>query len=202
MRNVVVSAMREVLTPIGIAAQVCLAVVLLLAGFSKAVKPRELRHVLVRLGLAGRAASGAAGLVIGAEITVGVALLALPAQLWPRAAALALAAGFAGAGTVALLRREPIACHCFGSLGSGSLGRRQVVLFPVWLLLAGLAQWQPPAWKMEVGLLLVSFVLLALAGLQVPRERRLRSKVAGARVALAVGMPSPSTSPTDGVASP
>jgi hypothetical protein len=185
---------------LGLAAQLALASVLLLAGFSKVVRPRDLRQVLVDLGLANRLAGAATAVVIATEIAAGGALLTLPAQAWPRAVALVLAAGFADAGAIALLRRERIVCHCFGSLGSGSLGRRQIALLPVWLLLAGLAQWRPPDWGAETGLLLVSIVLLALAAMEIPRERRLRSKVTNARVALAVGMPSASASSTEGVA--
>ncbi len=195
------SAVGDVLALLGIAAQLTLASVLLLAGFSKVVTPRELRQVLVRLGLANPLAGAATALVITAEIAAGAALLIVPAQAWPRALTLVLAAGFAGAGAVALLRRERIACHCFGAIGSGALGRRQLALLPAWLLVTAPAQWQPPTWEPEVGLLLVSTALLVLAALQVPRERRLRSEVTHARVALAIGMPAPSASVTEGVAS-
>jgi hypothetical protein len=184
----------EVLTLTGTAAQLSLATILLLAGFAKAVTPRDLRGVLAHLGAAEHLAGLAATAVIAAEVTAGVGLLVLPAQSWPRVLTLGLVAGFAGAGALAMARRERITCHCLGGLGRGAvLGRRQLTLLPAWLALVAVAQWRPPTWDRETGLLVVAAVLLALAALQVPRERRLRTPVAHARVALDVGMPATRT---------
>ena len=165
----------------GAACQVLLAGTLVFAALSKVPHLRQFQHALRELGVGEQQRVRAvAGSVIAVEFVTGVALLVLPASAWPRAAVAGLAVAFAVAGVKAMRTERRIACHCFGNLGRGLLGRRQLALLPVWAVLLLIAQWRPPTWTPVSGLVVLTCLLAALTFAQLPvriwrylREERL-----------------------------
>lgn len=172
---------------LGGAAQLVLATVFVHAATAKLRSPADLRRTLERLGVWPALAGGLAASVIAAELAAGLGLLAVPSSPWPRVLVVLLGFGFAAAGLAALASRQQIACACFGGSRPGRLGWRQVAWLPVWLALAAMAQWRPPGWSLEQGLLGVSLLALGLLAWQLPAELRIWRQLRGDR--LAVGDP-------------
>lgn len=155
-----------------------------LAGLSKAIAIRDFRWTLERLGFREAHTGPAAVGVVGAELLAAAGLLIQPAQAWPRWLVAALAVAFALAGAKALKAAEPIDCNCFGSVGRGFLGWRQIVLLPCWLVLLAMAQRSSPSWSVRQGLSLLAILILAVAYWQVLRGVPVWRRVRGERRAL------------------
>ncbi|WP_368407026.1 MauE/DoxX family redox-associated membrane protein [Actinomadura sp. NAK00032] len=168
----------------GATAQILLAAVFAYSSLTKVPAFAAFRDVLEKLG-AGGAAGPLAAAVIAGEAGTAALLLALPGTPWPRLLVVAFAAGFAAAGLRALTLRERIRCNCFGAGGAGTLGRRQLVLLPVWLAAAGLAQAQPPGWTAEEGLAGLAVLLAAFTGILLPAAARALRTLRGDRAAFA-----------------
>ncbi|MFL6076875.1 MAG: MauE/DoxX family redox-associated membrane protein [Mycobacteriales bacterium] len=167
---------------IGVVAQVVLAGVLGLAALGKLSRPGEFRQVIRRLGAGPAVAGVAAGGVIVAEAVATCGLVAAPSAWWPRAVVAVLAAGFAGAGAVALATRTSVACRCFGAAGNARLGWHQVWLLPAWWAAAGLAQAYPPGWSARTGLAGLAAGLLLASGWRLRREWALSRELRGDRL--------------------
>ncbi|GAA1682298.1 MauE/DoxX family redox-associated membrane protein [Fodinicola feengrottensis] len=165
---------------IGAAAQAILAAVFTLSGVSKTVTFQAFGETLEHLGVQAEFARRAAFGVVAVESLTGLGLAVFPTSAWPRLVALLLGLGFAGAGVRALQANEKIACSCFGGLSQSALGWRQLQLLPVWLVLAGAAQWWSPSWDPALGLLGVGVFLLIVTIVRlarhVPGWRRLRTE--------------------------
>jgi hypothetical protein len=173
-------------------AQVALAAVFLLAALSKVLDVGALGGTLAQLGVRRSLARPLAASVVMAELVAGLGMLLVPAAPWPRALVAALAIGFAAVGITAVASRRSVACTCFGNARSGRLGWRQVWLLPLWLGLAALAQWHPPAWGWRQGLLGLAAILLGFHAWRLPREVRLWRELRADR--LAIGDPAPAGS--------
>jgi hypothetical protein len=184
-RGGVVLGQENVMDAASAISQVALATVFVWAGLSKSLAVGGLADSIERLGFGAALAKPVAVTVIGAELTAAIGLFVFPSSIWPRALVGLLAAGFAIAGLMAVGSKRRIACACFGNLGRGLLGWRQVLLLPLWLGLAGLAQWQPPGWTMQEGLVIFAFALLALVVPRLPRHLRMVRRLREDRVALA-----------------
>lgn len=152
-----------------VVAELAVVSTLALAGLHKIPGRRRFAASLMGLGLMGlgmprRRAGAAAVAVIAAELAAAAGLPFLPG---PLQAAVTVAAGavFAGAGLVALRRHLHLPCACFGSLaGPSELGRRQLVLLPVWLVAAlVLALGGRSPGSVETGLERVALALLVAA---------------------------------------
>jgi uncharacterized membrane protein YphA (DoxX/SURF4 family) len=150
---------------IGWLAQAALAIVFFVSAVAKVAALTTFADTVRRLGVPGRWANGAATIVVSLEFLAAVALAVVPASFWPRLLVVVLAVLFAGAGVKALREKEKIACSCLGGLSNGVLGWQQLQLLPVWLVLAGLAQFGPPSWDAFVGLMgLTAVSFIAVAG--------------------------------------
>jgi hypothetical protein len=108
------------------------ASILLWAGLEKARDPGALASTLRHLGLPATVARGA-GLVIAAELGVGLAIVFRPDSLLTQGGVVLLAVAFALAGLLALRRDEPIRCTCFGPGSLGYLGVSQIVALVPWV---------------------------------------------------------------------
>ncbi|GAA1586261.1 hypothetical protein GCM10009804_47990 [Kribbella hippodromi] len=124
---------------IGWIAQAIPACLLLFAGLAKLRRPETLAQVFTRLGAPSRTASQVAWLVIAAELTFGTALLVAAGAVWPRVGAALLAIGFALAGLRAMTAKLHVRCACFGD-GQATLGKRQLLALPGWLIALAVAQ--------------------------------------------------------------
>jgi hypothetical protein len=185
----------EIGTLLGAAAQLSLAAAFLWASLSKAAAQRGFRQTILQIGVPGRLTRLTASTVIGLELLAGVSLLIVPAWWWPRLLIVMLAVGFAGTGLVAVITGRRVTCRCFGDLGRGRLGWRQVALLPGWLLLAGAAQLWAPGWNVDQGLAVLAVVLFAMIALRLPTQQRAVRKVRADRIALAPGYVRPATEP-------
>jgi methylamine utilization protein MauE len=93
-----------------------------------------------------------------------------------------LAAAFAGAGLVALRTGKRVSCSCFGGSGHGVLGRRQLLLLPLWL--AGCAA--GAAWRTDgapMGLEAVAALVTLVGAVAVVSLVRVLRAAAGDRQA-------------------
>jgi len=118
---------------VGATVQFLAVAVFLLAGAQKLAAPATFGETLRKLRLPGVA------VLRRAVPLLELATAALLAAAFRPAAAVLVALegfGFGVAGIIALRRRTHISCACFGPLDSGVLGIRQVILVPVWLLVA------------------------------------------------------------------
>jgi hypothetical protein len=118
----------------GAAVELVMAAVLLAAGLAKLRAPREtattlralLDHRLPRAETLAR--------VLGAaESGTAVVLAFRPIAYLGEVFTAALAVGFAATGLMALRTGKRVSCSCFGGSGQGVLGRRQLLLLPLWL---------------------------------------------------------------------
>lgn len=169
---------------VGLAAQLTLAAVFLWASLAKLSATGRLSDTIGRLGVPAGLATAAAPSLVALEVAAAVGLIIGPAWWWPRVLAVLLATSFAVAGTVAVATRRTIACHCFGSVGDGVLGWRQVGLLPLWLGLAALAQRWHVAWGVDDGLGVLVVVLLALTAVRLPGHVRTVRTLRADRVAM------------------
>lgn len=112
------------------------AALLLWAGLEKARDPGATASTLEQLGVPAAVAAGAAGLVVAAELAVGIALVFRPDALPTQGGVIALAAAFGLAGLLALHRGEQIRCTCFGPGRRGYLGRNQLAALVPWVGMA------------------------------------------------------------------
>lgn len=166
----------------GVVGQGALIAIFLIAALSKILTHRDLTQTISKLGL-GTLARPATLLVIGAESLAVAGLTVLPGQTWPRALVALLALSFAGAGIRALGVKEKIRCGCFGG-GRAVLGWRQVMYLPLWLGLAALAEYAPPAWNADEGLAGLASLLLALVAWKLLAEVRLWRVLRGDRMVI------------------
>lgn len=143
-----------------------MAAVLLWAGLAKARNASAFADVLRELGMPRRGAPILASSVIVIELGVALDLIFRPRSTATLAALVGLAAAFALAGLLALRRQGEIHCGCFGPYGSGHLGRRQILAFPLWLAGAGLL-WQNAAAPIDLaGAPSFALVTLSMATLR------------------------------------
>jgi hypothetical protein len=160
---------------IGGGATVAVAGVLLWAGLEKVRVHREFVSTLTALGTAPRwlRRTGAVAVPV-AEVTVAFGLLFWPGNRLPQLGVALLATAFAAAGLLGLRAVQPIRCACFGYAG-GTLGRRQLYAYPVWLAAATAIAATPPSWTAGTGTVVLAATVLAMAavrGVSVERARR------------------------------
>lgn len=164
-------------------AQAVLCGVFLVAGVSKLRAVSDLRLTLARLGV-GRTSFFAAALIVS-ELGTVAGLAVRPAAAWPRFMVAVLALAFTAAGVRALRSKREVTCACFGTLRGGALGWRQIGLLPLWLSLAAIAQWHPPSWAPETGLLGLASLMLVMAGREILHAAPTFVRLRGDRVAVA-----------------
>lgn len=122
------------------------------------------------------------GAVIAVEATLATLLVApLPGWSAPAFVA-ALFAGFGVVGAVASTRESPVRCSCFGA-GSAALGKRQVLMVPLWIIVCLVASLHPPE-SPDKALLLITIAALAASSMAARRAlpefrqlRRLRAAI-------------------------
>lgn len=175
----------DVVAWFGAGAQLALGGVFLWAALSKTLALKGLREAIGGLGAPAGVTRLAAPAVVAVECLTGVGLLLVPGSSVPRAVVVLLAVGFAAAGGTAIVTKRRIACNCFGSLGRGMLGRRQLAQFPLWLGLAGIAEWGTPVWSRTDGLLVLAFVLFGMCAVRLPGLLKPIRKLRADRIALA-----------------
>jgi hypothetical protein len=116
--------------------QAVAGLVLLFAGAQKLAQPADVERTIRALDLPGSPRALAAGLGV-TEISTAAALVLAPQSLLTAALVVALGAGFATAGMVAMARSMRVHCACLGPALSGPLGLRQVCSLPLWVLAGG-----------------------------------------------------------------
>ncbi|WP_407563926.1 MauE/DoxX family redox-associated membrane protein [Streptomyces sp. 184] len=139
--------------------------VLLWAGLEKLRMRAEFARTLSGIGFTGRTRRALILLVPATELLVAGALLITPSAMWTRYAVGALGLAFAAAGAMALRAERVIECSCFGA-GGRALGRRQIVLLPVWLGVAAALQLTGPSWSATAGVRGLAGVLVAICVLR------------------------------------
>lgn len=169
---------------IGGLAQLVLATVLALSGLSKLSRPSLFVDTMRRLGFPAVLAGWGAAAVIVAELATATGLVVAPRSGLGRAAVMLLASGFAGAGLWARVTRRRVACHCFGPGQHSTLGVRQVVVLPGWLLLCLVGQLAAPSWTASQGLGAIAFVLLGGVAVRLVRAWPLWREVRADRISL------------------
>lgn len=166
---------------IGVVASCLVAIVLFWAAQSKVASFRDfINTVQATLGLnfsRGGATLIGAGVVL-AEVTAVVACLSPGLHKVASILVAGLGVVFAGAGAVALIRRQQIACNCFGTRPGGktrNLGWPHVALLPVWLVAAVLiAAPRPMVEPVAETTTLLALLALALVRAAWPAVRALR----------------------------
>lgn len=145
--------------------------VLLYASAAKLASPRDFRRTLRQLNLP--SVERVWFLVPLVEVGCGALLVFRPHLLATAVAVAVLGLAFASAGAYAHLRHLAIRCACFGQGSSGRLGRKQVLLLPVWWGLAALVWFGAPVYPIDapvvaavvaagaLGVAFISFVPLA-----------------------------------------
>ena len=108
------------------------ASILLWAGLEKARDPGSTVSTLRQLGVPTPLAR-LGGVLILAELAIGVGLVFRPDSVWIQAGVVVLAGAFACAGLLAVRRGELIRCSCFGSTRRGYLGANQIRALVPWL---------------------------------------------------------------------
>ncbi len=126
---------------LGVAVQAISAALLLIAGAQKLAAPSRFEETLRALGLP-LVRSLVVAVPLVELLTASLILVRLSPQI---AAALTVILGgsFGGAGLVALLQRKTVQCACFGPMGKGTLGIRQVAAVPLWLTAAAATLYLP-----------------------------------------------------------
>lgn len=99
-------------------ARLFMALILAVAGISKAIDPAGARKALIGFGVSSKLAAPVGWLLPIVEIAVAIALIPLSTAWIGAVAALALMMTFAGAIGVNLLRGRTPECNCFGQLHS------------------------------------------------------------------------------------
>jgi hypothetical protein len=146
-----------------------LASVFVVGGVEKLRSRSAFARTLTGLRVPGALVPALAVAVPAAEIATAAGLMLAPASRWPAAGLAGLGTAFAAAGLLSLRSPEPVACSCLGAAGEGYLGRRQVLLLPVWLGSAALLLLAPPAWSFTVGIQLLALAVVAGGGLHAVR---------------------------------
>lgn len=122
------------MTALALCVALVMAAVLLWAGLAKLTHRGGMASTLQALGVPVRWSHRVSGLVPFSEVVTALGVLFSPHSPWTLVAVVALGGAFALAGLVAVLRKERIHCHCFGSSAPGGyLGRRQILALPVWV---------------------------------------------------------------------
>lgn len=165
--------------------QVLLGTVLFGAAMWKAVSISDFAATLELLGVPPHFARKLAWSGVCVEASVGAALLALPSSEWPRIMVGLVAIAFAVAGVRALTGGRRVACGCFGNIGRHDLGWFQITALPIWMVLAYVAQQQPPTWSWLQGLLGLSLFLMLLMLWSIKAEFQLWSGLRGSRIVIA-----------------
>lgn len=159
---------------VSIVAALTMAVVLLWAALEKVRSLPSMAATVQALGVPRATALPAALAVTAAETGVAVALLFRPDSAVTQAAMVSLAGLFALAGTIALLRDEPIPCRCFGT-GGRHLGAPQIIAFLPWLAGVGVVRRgfaeAPPASVAAASFAAIALSLAAIKGAGVWRGR-------------------------------
>lgn len=159
--------------------QVGAGFVLVLSGSLKLAAPDAIRVVVGSLGFR-RTSLLSTGLSVW-EILAGLDLAIAPNWLSSLLVG-SLAISFAVAAAIALTKRLRVNCACFGTALSMRLGWRQLVLLPIWILVAVSALGQP--WRFDpqritwtfglVGLIAISGMLV-LIPLQIEHRAQRRA---------------------------
>jgi methylamine utilization protein MauE len=157
-----------------------MAGVLLWAGLEKARAVTSLSSGLQQLGIPVRITPLLARIVIAVELVTGVGLIYRPSVAVLATVAI-LAVIFAGAGLIALVRGQRIACGCFGPLGSRVLGRDQLVALPLWLGGTAFLAWQDATPAVLSGPQLLVAVALAMMTLRAAGALRSAISASGDR---------------------
>lgn len=171
---------------IGLASQFVLASVFIAAGLAKAASFSRFQSTLQGLGLGDWLSRALGSLLIIVEISIAIALVVAPNQVVPRIFVVGLVITFAVAGMFALTTHRNVPCNCIGKLGTGLLGWRQIILFPLWILLATVAQMANLNWPPEEGLSGLALILVSLVGPQAVGTYRLSAALRVDRLAINV----------------
>ncbi|MEV5631462.1 MauE/DoxX family redox-associated membrane protein [Micromonospora tulbaghiae] len=123
-------------------------------------------------------------LVPVAELGTAVGLMLFPAMAWPSVAVAALGVAFAAAGALSLRAEQPVACSCLGAAADGLLGRKQIILLPLWLAAAAVLTVAPPQWSVSQGLNLLALAVVASSGLHAVKVVRAWRNDAAYRTAI------------------
>lgn len=144
------------------------------AATAKLEQPSLFAATLRELGIGPPALVRAGALLVPlAELAAGAALVVRPGAALALLPALVLVLAFAGAGLLAMTKRHPVRCSCWGARSAQSeLGVRQVAVLPLWLSALALVARAGPgaAWPASSGLAVLAVVVLAL--LVAPRAVR------------------------------
>lgn len=113
------------------------AVLLLYAAVHKLAAPRAFRSTLTTLGVPWPAPVSAGVPVL--ELAAGSTLLSAPRSAVAAGLVAGLGVAFAVAGVLALRSGTKVKCACFGRVGAGDLGLRQIAVLPLWAGVAAVA---------------------------------------------------------------
>jgi Methylamine utilisation protein MauE len=161
-----------------------LAAVFFAGGVEKLRTHSSFSMTLTRLGVPAVLIPVLRFLVPVAELGTAVGLMLFPAAAWPPVAVAALGAVFAAAGVLSLRAEQPVYCSCLGSAVDGLLGRKQILLLPVWLTAAVVLKLAPPMWSVPQGLNLLALVVVASSGLHAVKVIRAWRNDAAHRTAI------------------
>jgi hypothetical protein len=117
-----------------LALQLGAAAALVMAGSAKLAERSAIRTVIIALRVPW--ASAVAFVLAVSELGTGLALVLLPGTWVTSGLVIALALTFASAAALGLRGRLEIECACFGSTLRAPLGWRQLILVPVWTVVA------------------------------------------------------------------
>jgi uncharacterized protein with von Willebrand factor type A (vWA) domain len=156
-----------------------MASLLLGAGLEKARHLVSFAASLRELGLRHGAPLAAAAVVV-LEIAVALAVVFQPDSVMTIGGVLALATSFAIAGLIALRRPGTLRCNCFGPYGETTLGRNQLIAFPLWIAGAALLWSQPPP-PLATRVATFAAIGLTLAALRAPTAIREARRARGDR---------------------
>lgn len=145
-------------------AQVSAALLLVYSAATKFALPRDITSTLRALRIP---RPRIARLVLATlELGTGVGLAVTPNARGVRLSVLLLAVLFTGAGGLAIARGDRIECACFGGGRGSTLGVRQLLLLPAWLLLFSMLALVDLGLDGRDGLLVLAGATLAVASVQ------------------------------------
>ncbi len=156
---------------LGIGVQVVTATLLIVAGAQKLAAPDRFEETLRAIDL-----PLVRSLVVGVplmELLTASLILVRPFPLLAAVLIVILGGSFGAAGLMALLQRKTVQCACFGPLGDGTLGTRQLAAVPLWLIAAASTLYLPgvsgatgvaviAALALSVGIAVASYLLIRL----------------------------------------
>jgi|SRR5271166_1319172 len=171
-------------TALGLCVAMVMAAVLLWAGLAKFTNLGGITSTLQALGVPAMWSRRASGLVPSSEVLTALCVLFAPHSRWTLVAVVALGGAFALAGLVAVLRKQRIRCHCFGSSAAGGyLGLMQVVTLPAWVAGVSILYYGfPTTLPLAGGASIFAASGLAIATLKVVALRKVVSEARGDRL--------------------